>query len=112
MEWKKVVAIIRENNLIAVQERLKDLRMVFINATRRKGYGEYTNLFAPDWSIMYARLEIYCEASQVEVIAQIIMDTAHTGLAGDGIVTIAPVEKIYRIRNKVEVKYEGTMKEE
>ena len=106
MVWKKVVAIVRENKLASVQEHLKDLRMVFINSTRRKGYGEYANLFSRDWSITYARLEIYCEASQVEEIARVIMDAAHTGLTGDGIVAIIPVEMIYRIRSKVEVNHE------
>lgn len=105
MEWKKVVAIIRENKLTAVQERLKDLRMVFINATQRKGYGEYTNLFSPDWSMTYARLEIYCEAARADEIVQAIMDTAYTGLAGDGIVVLIPVEKLYRIRLKAEAEY-------
>jgi nitrogen regulatory protein PII len=34
------------------------------------------------------------------------MDAAHTGLAGDGIVVIIPVERMYRIRAKAEAKYE------
>jgi len=106
MEWKKIVAIIRSDKLRDVQERLKDLRMVFINATFRKGYGEYANLFSPDWSMTYARLEIYCEATRAEEIVQAIMDTAHTGLAGDGIVVLIPVEKLYRIRRKAEEKHE------
>jgi nitrogen regulatory protein P-II 1 len=106
MEWKKIVAIIRRDKLRDVQERLKDLRMVFINSTQRKGYGEYTNLFSPDWSMTYARLEIYCETARAEEIVQAIMDIAHTGLAGDGIVVLIPVEKLYRIRLKAEAEYE------
>lgn len=103
MVWKKVVAIVRENKLEAVQQCLKDLRMVFITSTRWKGYGEYANLFSRDWCITYARLEIYCDDSQVEEIARLIMDCAYTGLAGDGIVAILPVEMIYRIRTKAEI---------
>lgn len=86
---------------------MKDLRTVFINATRGKGYGEYTNLFAPDWSMTYARLEIYCEAERAEEIVPAIMDSAHTGLTGYGIVAITPVEKLYRIRLKAEAKDVG-----
>jgi nitrogen regulatory protein P-II 1 len=55
---------------------------------------------------MYARLEIYCETSRAEEIAQAIMDTAHTGQSGDGIVAIIPVERMYRIRSKTEAKHE------
>jgi nitrogen regulatory protein P-II 1 len=55
---------------------------------------------------MHARLEIYCEASRANGIVQAIMGAAHTGSAGDGIVALIPVEKLYRIRSKTEAKYE------
>lgn len=54
---------------------------------------------------MHDRLEIYCETSRANGIIQAIMDAAHTGSAGDGIVTLIPVEKLYRIRSKVEAKF-------
>lgn len=106
MEWKKIVAIIRGNKLGDVEKRLKDLRVDGISVTRGISYGEYANLFSWDWCVTHARLEIYCKASRVEEIANAIMDTAHTGLAGDGIVAIIPVERIYRIRSKAIAKYE------
>lgn len=108
MEWKKVVAIIREDKLREVGERLKDLHVGGISVTRGSGYGEYANLFSRDWCVTHARLEIYCEASRVEEIAQAIMNTAHTGAAGDGILAIIPVERMYRIRSKTEAKNEET----
>ena len=74
--------------------------------TRGTGYGEYANLFSRDWCVTHARLEIYCKASRVEEIAQAIMDTAHTGAPGDGIVAIIPVERLYRIRSKTFAKHE------
>jgi len=33
-------------------------------------------------------------------VAGAIMDAAHLGMAGDGIVAILPVEKLYRIRTR------------
>jgi len=106
MEWKKVVAIIRGNKLREVEERLKDLRVDGISVTRGTGYGEYANLFSRDWCVTHARLEIYCEASRADIIVQAIMNAAHTGSAGDGIVALIPVEKLYRIRSKAEADYE------
>lgn len=106
MEWKKIVAIIREDKLQDVEERLKDLRVGGISATRGTGYGEYANLFTRDWCVTHARLEIYCEASRANGIIRAIMDAAHTGSAGDGIVALIPVEKLYRIRSKTEANYE------
>ena len=55
---------------------------------------------------MHARLEIYCEPSRADGIIHAIMNAAHTGSAGDGIVAMIPVEKLYRIRSKTEAKYE------
>ncbi|MDZ4200398.1 MAG: P-II family nitrogen regulator [Kiritimatiellia bacterium] len=107
MEWKKVVAIIRGNKLQEVEERLKDLRVDGISVTRGTGYGEYANLFSRDWRVTHARLEIYCEASRADIIVQAIMDAAHTGSAGDGIVVLIPVEKLYRIRSKTEATEEA-----
>ena len=106
MEWKKIVAIIRKDKLREVEERLKDLLVNGISVTRGKGYGEYANFFSSDWCVMHARLEIYCEASRADGIIQAIMDAAHTGSAGDGIVALIPVEKLNRIRSKTEAKYQ------
>jgi len=106
MEWKKIVAIIRGDRLQEVEERLKDLQVNGISVTRGKGYGEYANFFSSDWCVTHARLEIYCEASRANGIIRAIMDAAHTGSAGDGIVALIPVEQLYRIRSKTEAKYE------
>lgn len=106
MEWKKIVAIIRRDKLRDVEECLKDLRVNGISVTRGKGYGEYANFFSSDWCVMHARIEIYCEPSRANGIVHAIMNAAHTGSAGDGIVALIPVEKLYRIRSKTEAKYE------
>jgi nitrogen regulatory protein P-II 1 len=109
MEWKKIVAVIRDHKLGDVEERLKVLRVRgMISVARAKGYGEYANLFNPDWCVAHARIEIYCKASRAEEIAQAIVEAAHTGLEGDGIVAVIPVEKIYRIRTKAEANDEKT----
>ena len=103
MEWKKVVAIIRTDRLEGVEERLKKTRVRGISVTRGKGYGEYANFCTTDWCVTHARLEIYCKASRADEIVNAIMGAAHSGLAGDGIVAVIPVEKVYRIRTMAEV---------
>ena len=102
MEWKKIVAIIPGDKLGDVEKRLKAIQVGGISVTRGKGYGEYANFFTSDWCIGHVRIEIYCEAFKAEEIAQSIMDTSHTGLTGDGIVAVIPVERVYRIRSKAE----------
>ena len=102
MKYKKIVAIIRAEQLEAVEKRLKTLNVPGISVTKVKGYGEYANFFSNDWTSENARIEIYCHPSKVDVIVNGIMEAAHSGLSGDGIVAVIPVENIYRIRTKSE----------
>ena len=48
----------------------------------------------------HARVEVFCELGRVEKIVATIMEAASTGLAGDGIVAVLPVERVFRIRTK------------
>lgn len=100
MKYNKIVAIIQITRLEQVEERLQELNIPGISVTKVKGYGEYANFFSPDWKSTYARIEIYCQPSQTNAIVNEIMDQAHTGASGDGIVAVIPVETVYRIRTK------------
>ena len=106
MELKKVNAIIRSRLLEDVEERLKKIGIKGLTVTRVKGYGESKSIWAQDWLGTYARIEIFTEKTKADEIASAIMEVAHTGGPGDGIICILPVEKIYRIRTKLEVRPE------
>jgi nitrogen regulatory protein P-II 1 len=104
MELRKVVAIIRSRLLEDVEERLKKIGVKGLTVTRVKGYGEAKSIWSQDWLGAHARIEIFAEKMNAEKIAAAIMDVAHTGGPGDGIICILPVKKIFRIRTKSEVK--------
>lgn len=104
MELKKVVAIVRSSVLEEVEERLRQLGVTGISVSHIKGYGEYANLFKADRMVAHAKIEIFSEQSTADDIVVAIMEIAHRGIAGDGIVAIQPVEKLYRIRTKAEIK--------
>jgi len=104
MELRKVVAIIRSRLLEDVEDRLKKIGIKGLTVTRVKGYGEDKAICAQDWLGTHARIEIYIEKSKAEKIANVIMEVAHTGGAGDGIICIIPVEKIFRVRTKSEIR--------
>ena len=104
MELRKVVAIIRSRFLGDVEERLKKIGVKGLTVTRVKGYGEDKAILAQDWLGSHARIEIYIEKTKAEKIAKVIMEVAHTGGAGDGLICIIPVEKIFRVRTKSEVR--------
>lgn len=104
MEYKKINAIIRATALEMVENKLKELGVKGISVSRIKGYGEYANFFNHNWLVEYARIEIFTEQKRADEIASIIIETAHTGAKGDGIVAILPLDKLYRIRTKSEAE--------
>ena len=104
MELRKVTAILRSSMLKQVEERLKGMDVKGLSVSNVKGYGEYANFFTHDWMITHSRIEIFTEKSNAERIALAIMETAHTGKAGDGFIAVLPVEKIFRIRSGAEAR--------
>lgn len=106
MELKKIVAIVRTQVLGDVEDRLVSMRVKGICVTRIKGYGEFEVFSHPEWRFTHARIEIYSEQSMVDLIVEAILDSAHLGVPGDGIVAVMPVEQLYRIRSKSEITAE------
>ena len=103
MDLKKIVAIVRSETLEDVEARLRQLCVPGITVDRVKGFGEYANYLTPGWLTGYARIEIFTDVSQTAVIIDTIVAAAHTGMAGDGIVAVLPVEQVYRIRDHREL---------
>lgn len=94
MEMKLIVAIIRSNRLEAVEEKLKAVGVERINVSKVKGYGEYHNFFKHDWMDEEARIEIFTRQHKVNAIAAAVMEAAHAGARGDGVVAVIPIEKV------------------
>jgi len=107
MQFRKVTAIIQNDRLQAVEERLKELGVPGISITKVKGFGEYADFYEADWMCTHMRLEIFIGVHRAEEIATAIMDTAHTGVEGDGIVAVLPVESVYHIRTKQKCEYDA-----
>lgn len=104
MKYQKITAIFRCDACEKVEQRLLELGVQGFTLSRVKGYGEYADLYSSDWLTSHARLEIFTETEKVDAIVEAIMDAAHVGLAGDGIVAVLPVEKLYRIRTRKEIQ--------
>lgn len=102
MNFRKVTAIIRNDVLEKVEGKLRTIGVKGVSVTKVKGFGEYSNFYSKDWLVTHARIEIFAHVSNAEVIAQAVMEAAHVGLEGDGLVAVLPVEKVYRIRTKTE----------
>jgi len=103
MDHRVIVAIIRRNKLEEVEKRLRDIGIGRISVSKVKGYGEYHDFFTRNWMVDEIRIEIFAGQDRVDTITTAIMDAAHTGLRGDGIVAVFPIEKFFRIRTRCEV---------
>lgn len=100
MNYKKIVAIIRKGHLEKVEHALQEYGVRGITVTQVKGFGEYANYFSRDWMCEYARIELFVGEEEVDPIIEKLMEAAHTGSSGDGMVAVLPVDAVYRIRTK------------
>ena len=102
MDIKLSVAVIRSTKLQAVQKRLQEIGLGGISVSRVKGYGEYQDFFTQDGMVDEVRIEIFTRSGQAQAITSAILDAAHTGLPGDGIVAVIPTERLYLVRTRSE----------
>ena len=98
MDFRKITAIIQKDALKKVENLLRELGVPGVSVTHVKGYGHYANFFSKDWLVYHVRVEVFIGRDRAEEVATAIMNTAHTGMDGDGIVAILPVESVYHIR--------------
>lgn len=98
MGWCKITAIVRRMVLETVEQQLQALGVPGITVSHVKGYGEYKDFYARDWSITHARIEIFTGRDDAERIVDTILAVAASGEPGDGIIAILPVDAVYRIR--------------
>jgi len=106
MNFRKVTAIFRPDRLEAVEDSLRNLGVPGVSVTKIKGFGEYANFYQPDWLSTHVRIEVFISKDKADEIAEAIMEAAHTGIEGDGIVAVLPVESVYHIRTKKKCEFD------
>jgi len=52
-------------------------------------------------------VEVFIGQHRAEEVARAIMEAAHTGMEGDGIVAVLPVESVYHIRTRQKCEYDA-----
>lgn len=106
---KEIKAIVQHSKLHKIRDALvalphfpgmnvgevKGCSPVDTGVERRRDAREELTEFSPK-----VRIEIVAPVEQVAEIVQIIRELTHTGLVGDGIVWVTPVETFYRIKEK------------
>jgi nitrogen regulatory protein P-II 1 len=107
MEFCKVIAMIRPDRVENVEHALQSVDVPGISVSKVKGYGEYRDFYERDWMSNHVRIEIFVRQSRARAIAEAVMEAAHTGLPGDGIVAIQPVETVFHIESRSVLTDEG-----
>lgn len=101
MEFAKVTAIIRNAVIKNVEVALEKAGVSGFTVAKVQGVGEWERKFSLfNGPSTHFKIEICTEENRAEQIAGVIMDAAHTGSVGDGLVAVLPVHKVFRIRNK------------
>ncbi len=106
MKFKFITATINILMVGKVEQRLRKIAAPGISVSNVKGYGAHKNFFQRDLMTTHARLQIYAPENRVDEIVDAIMDAGGRGSEDDGIVAVGPVEAIYRIADKKEVRPE------
>lgn len=100
MQFAKVTAIVRYELLFRVERAVIGTGACGMSVTQVRGEGELKDFFEKDWLVTHGRIEVFTTMAHAEELAQAIMEAAHTGEEGDGVVAILPVANLYRIRTR------------
>ncbi len=105
---KQITAFIQPHMLEKVEQALHELKH-FPGCTVLRGQGEsrgrepgYAH-HATEWGLgghKHAVLIIVSPDDTASLIVETIKQHAHTGLPGDGLITIAPIDDVVRIRTE------------
>ena len=105
---KKLEAIIRSSRFEAVKDALHEVGIDFFTFYEVKGYGhersENISYRGAVYDVGYIgriKLEIIISENYVAAAQKAIMEAAHTGEKGDGLILITPVEEIINIRTSL-----------
>lgn len=99
MDCKRIIVILPEEALDEAEARLRELHIGGVTVSRVKGYGEYKNLFAPDWMTDRAKIELFVDAATVDAVLKALADISRGAPPGAGIAAVVPVEQFVHLRS-------------
>lgn len=101
--YHRITAMFPMERLERVKSALQKARVRGLSVSEVKGYGEYRDYFARDWLDVHARVEILIGTERCQEIVDALLEAASTGSVGDGILSVMPVESVWRIRSRARV---------
>ncbi|KWF83491.1 transcriptional regulator [Burkholderia cepacia] len=98
MELKCVVAILRPEVLVMLEQRLGALHIHGMTVTNVSGFGAHPNFFGNDWTTKHVKIEIFTPDDLVDALVQEIVTVAKDQSGGNGVVAVVPVERFLRVQ--------------
>lgn len=96
-----IMAIVRTTGLERIVKSLEEEGIRSVTVSEVKGTGEQVQIFKP--YTIHKRLDIIVPDEKADMVTSIILEQAHTGFAGDGLIAVFPVDYIVRIRTKSKI---------
>jgi nitrogen regulatory protein P-II 1 len=100
-----VTAVLKPHRLEDVTTALKDLDVSGVTVSEVQGFGQqrgHTEVYrGSEYKVDFVpkvMVQVVCEATEAEKIADVISDSARTGKIGDGKIWITEVSRVIRIR--------------
>jgi len=106
MTYKNITATLDVLILGKVEDALKEVGVPGLTISEVEGYGVYKNFYQRDWLTTHARIQIFVPESRVDEIVNVIMEVAGAGSEEAGIITVSPVERMFRIYDREEIREE------
>lgn len=97
---KMIAAIIRSSKVESVANQLKKIGVSGCTVYPVRGYGEEWHLYEPLIHGGHHKLETIVEGDQVQSAVKGITESAWTGIAGDGILSVFELDQAVHLRTK------------
>lgn len=103
MESQCVVAVIRPEVLGPLKKALHAIHTHGLTISKVRGFGTHLNPYADDEAIGHLKIEIFVRTDNIDALVKAIMEVAHVGAPGDGVIAVLPVTHFYSIHTMAEV---------
>ena len=100
MAISKISAYVQVDRLQAVEQLLLEMEVPGFSFYEVKGRGHYGNLFSVEGTTSHICIELFIDEDKVKEVVDGIIDVAHTGVEGDGIISVEKIDSLYHIGSR------------
>jgi len=98
---KLVKAIVRTTALENIVKALENVGVHGMSISEVKGVGEEVQLF--NRYSVHNMIEIIVHAEDVDRVVNAVLEAGHTGLEGDGMIAVCPLDYLIHIRTREKI---------